>query len=186
MVDAILTLPWKDLATGIAAFVGMVLGIFNFMRARADDKVRLRVVPKATELRGVDPDGRLLYHSSVNGFPVSDQRESTLAVEIRNLSKFAVTVDEVGLKSPWTRERIVLATPIIPDKGAWPRRLEPREVVTVHFNTLELMKLRKLSGLRRAYAATACGTTCFGSSKALRAFARIGATARHNPRRDQG
>jgi hypothetical protein len=164
----------KDIITSVAAVVGMVLGIYNFVRARSADRVRLRVIPKAASFRGRDQSGRDFYLHNRDRFDVDHPTRppGTLALEVINLSKFAVTVDEVGLMPFFKRERFALVVPILPDGKPWPRKLEPRESVTVHFDVKRLRDFNNIQSARRAYASTACGTTCCGSSGALREFVR--------------
>ena len=44
-------IEFKDVITSIAAIVGMVLGIYNYIHARAGERVRLRVVPKSSSFQ---------------------------------------------------------------------------------------------------------------------------------------
>jgi len=89
------------------------------------------------------------------------------------MSKFPITVDEVGLKRRGRKDRIALPRPIIPDGGPWPRKLEPRQSVTALFDPTEIMALRAIGSIHKAYATTACGTTCYGESGALKDFIRL-------------
>ena len=165
----------KDKITSVAALVGMVLGIYNFIRARAADRVKLRVTPKASSFRGNDGGGRDIYIYNRDAYNLNNPTAppDTLSLEVINLSKFAITVDEVGLKRSWSRRRAALVTPIIRDGNPWPRKLEPRESVVVHFDSTQLLGLERISSVKQAYASTVCGTTCYGSSGALRDFIRI-------------
>jgi len=153
----------------------MALGIYNLVHARSAEKVRLKVIPKATGFRGNGPDGRELYLNNEHRFDLKHPTAppDRLSVEIVNLSKFAVTVDDVGFKQKWTRQRLALVTPIIPDGKDWPRKLEPRESATVQFDTTKLVGLDSFGAVRCAYATSVCGTTCYGTSGALREFVRL-------------
>lgn len=165
----------KDVITTLAALVGMGLGIYNFFLARSGNRVKLRVIPKASSFRGNDQNGRDFYVHNRNRYDLNHPTAppDTLSLEIINLSKFAVTVDEVGLLSTRTRARMALVTPIILDGNPWPRKLEPRESVVVQFDATKLLGLERIGSVRRAYASTVCGTTCYGTSGALREFIRI-------------
>jgi len=165
----------KDIITITAAVVGMLLGIYNFFHARSADKVKLQVIPKASSYRGKDHSGREYYLHNSDRYDLNHPENSpdTLSLEIINMSRFAVTVDEVGLKSSWSKKRMALAVPIIKDGKPWPRKLEPRESVIVYFDATQLLNLDKISSVRRAYATTTCGTTCYGSIGALREFMQI-------------
>lgn len=163
----------QDIITSVVAIVGMVLGIYNFVWARFADRVRLRVIPKASRLQGTDQNGREVYLSSRTRFDLAHPTASPeLSLNVINLSKFAVTVGEVGLMPFLKRERFALLTPILRDGKPWPRKLEPRESVTVYFDTTRLLGADNIQSVTRAYARTACGTTCCGSSGALREFVR--------------
>lgn len=175
MLDNVMAMELKDIITSVAAVVGMLLGIYNFMRARVADHVKLKVIPKASSFRGNDYSGRELYINNRDAYDLYHPTAppETLSLEVINLSKFAVTLDEVGLKRSWSRRRIALITPIIRDGGSWPRKLEPRESVIVNFDATQLLGLDRIGSVKQAYASTVCGTTCYGSSGALRDFIRI-------------
>lgn len=161
--------------TTLAAFVGMVLGLYNLWRARQHDRVRLSVVPKASAYRGTDHEGREVYIHSRNNYDLDHPSHppDSLSVEVVNLSKFPVTVEEVGLMPRWRRNRYALAAPILLDGGAWPRRLEARDSVVVRFDATKLLGLENIGVVNRAYASTRCGTTKSGRSRALSEFVRI-------------
>lgn len=153
----------------------MGLGIYNLLRARAAESVKLRVIPKASSFRGNDSGGRELYIHNRDAYDLNHPTAppDTLSLEIINLSKFAVIVDEVGLKRAWSRRRMALVTPIIRDGNPWPRKLEPRESVVVQFDATQLLGFERIGSVTRAYASTVCGATCYGTSGALRDFIRI-------------
>lgn len=161
--------------TTLAAFVGMVLGLYNFWRSRQNDRVRLSVVPKASAYRGTDHEGREVYIHSRDSYDLDHPSHppDSLSVEVVNLSKFPVTIEEVGLMPRWHRTRYALAAPILLDGGTWPRRLEARDNVVVRFDTTKLLDLENIGAVNRAYASTRCGTTMSGRSRALAEFVRI-------------
>lgn len=165
----------KDIITAVAAVVGMVLGIYNFFHSRSADKVRLQVIPKSSAYRGNDHTGQEYYLHNRDHYDINHPTAppETLSIEIINMSRFAVTVDEVGLTPSWSRKRMTLVVPIIKDEKPWPRKLEPRESVMVQFDATVLLELENIGSVRRAYATTKCGTACYGSSGALREFVRI-------------
>jgi hypothetical protein len=135
--------------------------------------VQLRVIPKASYFHGTDKTGKEWYLTSHTRFDLDAARTpDTFAIEVVNMSKFAVIVDEVGLLPRWSRTRLALSNPILPDAGKWPRKLEPRESVTTNFELTRLLNAEGLLSVRRAYASTVCGTTCYGSSGALRELVR--------------
>jgi hypothetical protein len=165
----------KDAITSIAAVVGMILGVYNYFHARGGDRVRLRVIPKASSYQGADHAGRRFYLHNRDRYDVNHltARPDTLSIEVINLSKFPVTVDEVGLRPRWSKRRFVLVNPVLPDEKPWPRKLEPRESVTVPFDFMQLVACPQLPSATHAYATTICGTTCYGGSGALREFVRV-------------
>ena len=170
-----LELEAKDALTGVPAIVGMVLGIYNLVRSRSADNVHLRVVPKASSYRGHASDGREFYLHNSNKYDLNHPTAppDTLSIEVVNVGKFSVVVDEVGLLKRWTRQRIALVNPFIPDGGQWPRKLEPRESVLVQFEVTKLLGAKDIRHVKCAYASTACGETETGRSGALRDFIRI-------------
>lgn len=137
----------------ISAVLGGVLGTFNFLHGFWERRVRLSVVPKLTVVQG---NGYFSSSRDVisNGFST---------IEIRNLSKFAVTIDEAGFTLSGTRHRCIL----IPDPlNLLPKRLEPRTSIDV--------RATKSNGFpanaKCAYATTQCGHTAYGVSKVFKAI----------------
>jgi hypothetical protein len=172
----------KDIVTMVTAMTGAGLGIYNWFHMRAQDRVNLKVVPKASWFRGRGLGGREYYLSHQHKYPLeAPNPPDTLSLEIINLSKFPVTVDEVGLKPRWSGHRMAMPSPILPDQGEWPRRLEPRETVTVRFDPTELVASEIIESVSRAYASTACGSTCYGTSGALKEFLSIARAIRNAP-----
>lgn len=141
----------KDFVTIILATIGTVLGCVNTVDLLNRRRVRLRVVPKSA----VPHHGGALT-ASTKHLPGGE-----VCIEVINLSSFPVTIDEVGFTLPG-RTRLAVIEPILPDSGGWPRRLEPREAVTVYADTTTLSP-----NIGKAYARTACGVTRFGKSPAL-------------------
>lgn len=156
----------------LAAFIGMALGIFNFIHERRRQKVHLKVIPIAAHYMGNTEDGKEMYLYSSNEFEkegVSD----TLAVKVINLSTFPVIISEVGLRRKWTRRRMAMPIPKLIDRGEWPRKLESRESVVAHFDFTQLLGKVNLRQARCAYAKTVCGEIQTGTSKALKDLVRI-------------
>ena len=167
----------KDIIVMVAAIVGMVLGIYNFVHSLITEHVRLRIIPKSSSYIGRDDNGREHYINNKDHYNFDDPRRQpeTLSVEIINLSKFPVTVDGVGLARRWHRQRMVLAVPILPDRGTWPRKLESRDAVTIHFDAIQLLNVDNIGAVKTAFATTQCGTTRYGTSGALKEFIKIAA-----------
>ena len=93
-------------------------------------------------------------------------------MQVINLSKFPVIFKEVGFSLRRNCRRLALITPIIPDGKSLPYKLESREPITIHFDNKKLLNERDIVKIHKAYAKTACGKTCFGSSGALKDFIR--------------
>jgi hypothetical protein len=135
----------------VAAVLGGVLGVFNFLHGFWERRVRLRVVPKMTAIRG---NGFLSSSIDVipNGFPT---------IEITNLSNFPITIEEAGFTLAGTDERCIL----IPDPlNLLPKRLEPRTSIDVRATTA----IGFPRNTKRAYATTQCGHTAYGDSKVFK------------------
>ena len=162
----------SKVVVAIAAFTGMLLGIFNFIHERKRNKVRLKVTPRAAHYIGTTEDGRDGYFYSSNEFEKDDVAD-TLVVEVINLGVFPIFVSEVGLTTKWSRRRMAMPLPKLIDGGDWPRKLEPRESVTAHFELTELLNTVNLKKAKSAYARTVCGELQKGTSGALKDLIRI-------------
>lgn len=136
----------KEFLTVSAAAVGAVLGIMNTWNAISNKRLRLYVRPS----RSISvPDG-------ISG----------LAIEVINMSSFPVTISEVGLTKGSNKinktGRYAIVNPIIIDGKPWPRRLEPRESVSVYSQAILGHDIGK------AYAKTSCDEVRYGDSPALK------------------
>jgi hypothetical protein len=146
------TLLISIVSLGVGA-IGAALGILNYLRALDRDKVKLRVVP--TWL--IDSEGRFY------------------AIEVLNLSQFAVSIAEVGFSVGVLRKRYRFAVQptakffqgqIVPLS---PQKLEPREAVKF-FLPAEVIASAHMGRARRAYCRTECEEFAFGSSGSLRSI----------------
>lgn len=150
----------------LAAFIGMILGVMNFLRSLHKDKVRLKVIPKAvleaTYDEGMNTNGYILSAEDFQKF------RDLFAFEIVNLSSFPVTVDEVGLKSRWRKSKLALLTPIAADNGVWPRELQPRKSVLVYAKLSSILDAAMKGDIGTAYVKTVCNHIFYGNSKALK------------------
>lgn len=142
--------PWTGYITLAVALLGAVLGIMNTWNNISQRRLRLRVRPAHAFGVGVGPKG------------------PTFGIEVINQSAFAVTIVEAGFifgkghgKSP-ARGAIV---PYMIDGGSWPRRLEPREAVSLYCYPESLPRDGRPIG--KAYAKTACDEIVRGDSPAL-------------------
>lgn len=132
------------------AVLGAVLGLVNTWHTLDKNRVKLRVVPKQAIPYGA-ADPRL-----------------TFCIEVTNLSSFPLTVEEIGVFFHRTDKRAAIVTPVLPDNGPWPRRLEPRSSITAYSQLPEAREGRKM---RCAYARTQCGRTVEGTSPAFKQIA---------------
>lgn len=151
-----------------AAFVGMGLGIYNFFVERSKRKVRVLVQPKAVTRRfrntATGDEGVL---TSLNEFNKETLGEY-FAIEAVNLSSFPVTIVNVGFEVRNQDRRMMIVSPILGDNGRWPRRLEQREAVTVYGLLLPIVNDPGAPKIKNAFVKTSCGTTCRGTSGALK------------------
>lgn len=131
------------------AALGAVLGVMNTWNEISKRRLRATVRP---------------MHAFAPGYSVN------FSIEIINRSDFAVTFTEVGLIVGRARgnrpRRMPILRPVVQDGGPWPRRLEPRQSLSLYFNTADLAGAGEPIG--KAYALTACGGIVKGDSGALR------------------
>lgn len=157
----------KDVTIGIAAFVGVGFGIYNFLRDKSKEKVKLKVIPKSVTGRGTSSSGREFVITSQDNFP-KDYISDVFAIEVINLSDFPVIVDEVGFFIKRTDRRFSLPMPILPDQKEWPRKLEKRESVTVYSSLQGLLSSSNIQNVEYAFARTSCNSFGKGTSNALK------------------
>ena len=146
-------LPWKDIITVAAASVGAVLGIINLLNTLNQKKVRLVVRPSQAFF--------------------SNHDRKMIAIEVINFCAYPITIQEVGFTSDGKLAdrsgRVAITKPIMFDEKPLPRRLEPREAVTVYCELGDIAAHaaagRKIG---KAYARTACEEYSYGDSPALR------------------
>jgi len=139
------------LVTIVLATVGAVLGCVDTYVLLQGRRVRLRVVPKSAVR---DTGG--VWSNSMRHMP-----GGAPCIEVVNLSAFPVTICEVGYELP-SPMRATIIEPTLLDSKRWPRRLEPREAVTVYGDSAALPP-----NIGRAFARTDCGVIRFGGSPAL-------------------
>ena len=113
--------------TGIA---GTVLGVIAVYDLLNKNRVKLRVIPK---LAWVDHRGMAWTAdrpAPAGHNPTGDDPPNRLAIEVVNLSAFAVTISQVGLGRVDAAKRGVFVVPELSLGKTWPVRLESREAVT--------------------------------------------------------
>ena len=158
--------PYVEVVTFGIALVGASLGVLNFCRDYLQDRVRLRVVPKiayrhpsGTRFGMTGPDGHA-DRPGISGLP------KQWAVEVVNLSSFAVTIAEVGIGYDKRGGRGIFYQPEMTDNRTWPVRLQPRESVTFYAASGQKLLDVALESFR-AFAKTDCGEVRFGKSDIL-------------------
>jgi hypothetical protein len=128
------------------AAVGAVLGVINTLYNLNQRRLKLKVSPSHL----LSPSSERIIHG----------------IAVTNLSTFAVTISEVGMTVRWRhplKKRAAIIQPMVLDGGKWPRRLEPRESVTLGFDPAGFT-----GTFGRVYAWTACGEFRYGTSPAFR------------------
>lgn len=124
---------WTDWVTFGLASLGAVLGIANTIKSWRQDKLRLYV--------------RFVYAVT------SEAPIELVGIEVRNLSAFAVTIEEVGLLARGMNSRTAFAGATLTDQSRLPCRLHSRESMTALFDASCLPR----ANYDRVYARTACG-----------------------------
>jgi hypothetical protein len=156
----------KDVVIAIAAFTGMGLGLFNLWSEKQKDKVKLEVIPKSVKNKGVSTSGQQFIITTANDF-IFDQELPLFAFEVINHSKFDVTINEIGFFNSKTNGRYSIPEPILKDSGKWPRKLEPRESVTLYADLSSIFDIEHLPFVTSAFAVTSCNHTETGVSESL-------------------
>lgn len=164
----------ENIAVALAAFIGMVLGIFNFFNERRKERVSLRVVPKTV----VQREGGFSL-SSTREFN-SERNAGMFGIEVVNLSHFPVVLKQVGFLKSGTDRHMTIVNPIVDDGGRWPRKLGSRESVTVYGNLDEMIKTGALHLVRKACVETSCGHIATGHNQALKELIQFGKTLHDN------
>ena len=145
----------KDLLTMGCAAVGAVLGVINTVTALNQRRVKLKVIPKTS----------LMQNGGVFSHRKGVLPNSTLSIEIINLSQFPVTIAEAGFMLKGERARAVSTLSGLNGEH-WPRRLDSRQAITAYF----LPGAQFPKNLWKAYATTDCEETRHGDSPALRKY----------------
>ena len=146
------------------AIVGSVLGVINSSIQWRDRRLRLRL-----KLFGVGAGtfgGRCSDTELING--------CNTALEIVNLSKFPVTVCEVGFatgRSGGSRTEVVST---IPSGESWPRKLEPRDSITIEIRAENWITHENLAEAQAVYAKTSCGTVRYSHNAIVDRLRAVG------------
>lgn len=139
-------MTWPAAITLAIAVLGAVLGILNTWNGINDRRVRIRVVPK---------------WSIAPGF-------SGMAIEVVNLSAFAITISEIGFTVRRSRGSLPRRAPIpahmFVDGTDLPIKLDRHASFSGTFHTGGLDEL----DIGKAYALTTSGAISYGKSPALK------------------
>lgn len=157
----------SQIVTTVAAFIGMGLSIYNLFVERSKSKVKILVQPKSIIHRVRNSE------TGTEGFITSKENfncqniDAYFAIEAINISTFPVTIKAVGFEVRRQKNRMVIGHPVIIDNGNWPRRLEPRESVTMYGLLNDIVNNTGAANINNAFVETSCGSTCRGTSGAL-------------------
>ncbi len=157
----------SQIITTITAFIGMGLGFYNLFVERSNRKIKILVRPKAIIRRTMNTvTGAEGCITSLNEFNCNEL-DDYFAIEAVNISTFPVTIDNAGFEVRKQDNRMTIFQPIFMDNGSWPRRLEPRDSVTIYGSLKHLLKSDGTPKIKNAFVETSCGTICRGTSGAL-------------------
>jgi hypothetical protein len=166
-LNSISPLILKDIVTSLAAFVGMSLGIYNFWKERGKEKVKLRVIPKSVQQKGFNSLGNTVFLNSENEFKDNNPQDF-FAIEVVNISRFTVTITEVGFLVSGTKQRISCSSPILDTQEKFPKKLEPRESLTAYVDLQSMLSSTNIRNVYCAFAKTSCDHIETGKTKALK------------------
>lgn len=168
-----------DAIVAVCAVVGAALGVYNFLHERRQEKVKLRVLPKAAYRIPDRGHGGGFLHTS-DGLD-HGKLPMFLCIEVVNLSTFPVVIDEIGLLRRHGEERMAVPNPKFFGNEEWPRHLQARESMTGYLDTRGLFMRASGEIVVEAYARTQCGSQGTGTTDALKEFADL---LRKAPRRE--
>lgn len=136
----------NDVVQGVTlgiALLGAVLGVMNAWRNWVHDRLRIRVdVARAFTNGGVD----------------------ALSINIRNLSRFDVTITHIGLHYVGRQRHAQLWQPVFTAGESLPVRLQSRTSCTV-IQPLGALPPEGWREVECAYVSTACGNEVIGGGK---------------------
>jgi hypothetical protein len=145
-----------SIITAIAAFIGAVLGVANWIRNYKLDQLHLKVLPEfhpqnVCKVGSVIPSARS---------PELHKPRDVFHVTVANLSTFPVTITKVGLMFEGEKFYGEFS---LQDEPGFPCRLEPRDscTATLYSKESELPKGKAFTGV---FAETACCHTVKGDA----------------------
>ena len=161
----------KDIVLSVGALGGLGLGIYNYLRDKKKDEVDLVVKPLSIHMMG---DSETYGY---NEEKISASREfKTIGVKVINLSKFDITISEIGfkIKNDSRGERIAFpnAMALTGDRNL-PARLPSRESVVIAFNEDQLPAEDIRLKIDSVYITTGCDLFFVGSSGVIEDFKKL-------------
>lgn len=142
---------------GILGLIGAILGIINFIISIVEKRVNLKVIPN---LAFVDHQGVLharKFNKEYLDRVLLAKGIPTIGIEIINLSKFAVTIDEIGFcnGNPNKGERLSIILPNNGTHNSLPHKLESRMSFTVYAYNTNILDI-PVNSFKYVYATTSC------------------------------
>lgn len=160
--------------TTAAAFIGMGFGLYNFLVARSNRKLKLKIIPHIQQSIWLQHNdiltGKEVIISATDEF---HEVTGEFLIEVINMSSFPVTVTHVGFKLKVKPGNLIVLKPTIKDNGTWPRKLEHRDSISLYFPLSDLIGSPLSISIKNAFAKTACGTTCTGTSVSLKKLVKF-------------
>lgn len=155
--------------TTIAAFIGMVLGLYNFCIDISNRRLKLKIIPQSITYR--PSDNQIAKEVIVNSTGEFNETTGEFLIEVINMSYFPVTINQVGFKLNDRPDSFIIDQPIIKDNGTWPRKLERRDSISLYCSLSDLINSPRSISIKNAFAETTCGKTRTGTSVALKKLA---------------
>jgi hypothetical protein len=84
------------------------------------------------------------------------------------MSRFAVTITEVGFLASGTKQRWSCSRPILDTQEKLPKKLEPRESLTAYVDLQSILSSTNIRNVYCAFAKTSCDHIETGKTKALK------------------
>jgi len=159
-------IAWAALIGCVTGMVGMVLGIITAVDMLWKNRVRLRVVPELTWSNSKGLGFTSARRPGTGSELTRGRFPDRLAIEVVNLSAFAVTISDAGLGDPNGPERLTFIVPETSPGFGWPASVEPHRALTI-YQRLDGASATIKQLPRIVYVSTECGVVKFGRSPAL-------------------
>jgi hypothetical protein len=158
----------KDFILSVGAIGGLGLGIYNYKKDKKKDEVALKVKPISIHEMG---DGKAFGYNEEH---IQENRVfTTIGVKVINLSKFDITISEVGFKFSANNRGERLAFPdalALYEPDSLPLRLASRESVLIVLKSEQLPAERIRKDIESMYIATGCDLFFYGKNQVLDDF----------------